>query len=115
MASMGSGLMKAKDGKLPGYFMGLVGGLAVGVLGAGVSALTNGIMEDKAKRELEEAKSIIRRINPFNLNQANTTAMQHEFLSENGDTKNQILRAKCGKLPKFSNGVEGINGPTNRQ
>jgi hypothetical protein len=116
MAALGGkagGLLKVKEGKLPRFFLGgLIGGAAGAVLGAGLGAFTNGIMRDKAKKEIDLAERMIGRGNLFNQNQAGSTAIQNEYLQEYGDTRNQSLKGyKNGKRVQSAYGL--INAKQN--
>lgn len=113
-SSLGSGLFKAKKGKLPKFFIG--GAL----LGAGIGAIGGGLLgtiaQGKEDEAIRNANSIMSRQNDFNKNGAMSTLLQQRYALDNIDPRDQPYRNyKCGKLPGFVDGkrVQSANGLIN--
>lgn len=100
-ASLGNGMFKAKNGKLPKHFWGGIIGAGIGGI---VGALGMGAAAQKADKEIHLANRIMDRQNQFNQNGALSTVLQQDDLMERGNYDMYKLRYKNGKLPCHSEG-----------
>lgn len=113
MKSVGTGAAAgASIGAVFGPLGGAIGTVAGGLLGGVVGGAAAQKRKQQLRRNIFNAQQSATRTNIFNRSVAQSTAMQQDYYTRNGDTRMGMLNANRGKdMPRYNSGKNKVWTP----